>query len=79
MARHSGKMFTTKDKDNDNSASNCAEYAIGAWWYDMCKDSNLNGVYHTRNPTTNKTGITWMRWKGHYHSLKSTTMKIRRA
>ena len=79
MARHSGKMFTTKDKDNDNSNANCAEYAIGAWWYDGCKDSNLNGFYHTENPTTNNTGISWYRWKGHKHSLKSTTMKIRRA
>ena len=84
MARHSGKMFTTKDKDNDNSVDNCEELAKGAWWYDGCKDSNLNRFHHTgflerisshRKPT----GISWYRWKGHKHSLKSTTMKIRRA
>ena len=79
MVRHSGKMFSTKDKDNDNSVGNCAEFKQGAWWYDNCNDSNLNGFYHTDNPTTNRTGISWRRWKGHNHSLKSTTMKIRRA
>ena len=79
MARHSGKMFTTKDKDNDETAGNCAEVVHGAWWYDYCKDSNLNGFYHTENPTIDRTGIIWYRWKGQYHSLKSTTMKIRRA
>ena len=79
MTRHSGKMFTTKDKDNDNANSSCAEFVHGAWWYDACNDSNLNGFYHTENPTSDKTGITWGGWKGHFHSLKSTTMKIRRA
>ena len=72
-------MFTTKDKDNDNASRNCAEFRHGAWWYDDCNDSNLNGFYYTENPRSDKTGISWNDWKGPYYSLKSTTMKIRRA
>jgi hypothetical protein len=33
---YSGYKFSTKDSDNDNSASNCAVTSKGAWWYDDC-------------------------------------------
>ena len=80
MGGSSGRNFTTVDRDNDRSpAVNCAEFRKGAWWYDICmNDANLNGFYHTQNPLVNWNGITWMRWKGNNHSLKSTEMKMKR-
>ena len=78
MARQSGKMFSTEDRDNDKSSVNCAEEFKGAWLHNDCADSNLNGFYHTENPTVERTGIFWKRWKERYHSLKATTMKIKR-
>ncbi|KAI8509125.1 Fibrinogen C domain-containing protein 1 [Branchiostoma belcheri] len=41
-----GKPFSTKDRDNDESSSDCATEYRGGWWYGDCHTSNLNGLYH---------------------------------
>ena len=46
LTTHNNLMnFTTKDNDNDFRGGNCAISFIGAWWYNDCYFSNLNGRY----------------------------------
>ena len=70
--------FSTKDQDNDNQGGrNCAITFKGAWWYERCHHSNLNGLYHRGNHSSYANGVNWKDWKGYYYSLKRTEMKIR--
>ena len=70
LLSHNGRKFTTRDNDNDNHSNNCAQYAQGAWWFENCYNSHLNGRYYHN-------GIIWYSWKRSY-SLKFTEMKTRR-
>ncbi|KAL9969446.1 hypothetical protein ACROYT_G021664 [Oculina patagonica] len=75
LTRHNNKAFTTKDRDNDpHSSVNCAVYYTGAWWYDQCHDSNLNGQY--LGDKSNDRGARWDKFRGSL-SLKFTEMKLR--
>ncbi|XP_060561066.1 protein scabrous-like [Ruditapes philippinarum] len=54
---HDGNMFSTKDRDNDESADeNCAHIFEGAWWYKYCHKSNLNGLYLSGNHSSYANG-----------------------
>ena len=80
---HNGRPFSTKDQDNDNLGSqHCAQTHTGAWWYNACHNSNLNGHYYHSAPyasTGYGNGIVWYYWKNtHYYSLKATEMKVQR-
>ena len=78
LALHRGMPFTTKDQDNDNHGDhNCAIKYQGAWWYERCHHSNLNGLYHRGNHPSFADGVNWKHWKGYHYSLKRTEMKIR--
>jgi hypothetical protein len=67
--------FSTHDHDNDEAYGNCAEQYHGAWWYNACHGSNLNGEYaksaviHGQHPV-------WIDWK-YSEALKETRMMIR--
>ena len=67
-----GMKFSAKDRDNDDMVStNCAVLWIGAWWYNACYRSHLNGPYtHESNK-----GIHWLTWRS--FSLKYTEMKLK--
>jgi len=70
---HNGNEFSTKDRDNDKASNHhCAEdvQITGAWWYNNCRTSNLNGVY--RNGADNGTMV----WGG-IRPIKRAEMKIR--
>ena len=68
--------FTTKDRDNDRDIGhNCAVRWTGAWWYNRCHNSNLNGKYLGRNDTSGQ-GVCWSRFRS-YLSLKFAEMKLR--
>ena len=77
LARHRGYPFSTKDRDNDSGTVNCAARFKGAWWYDDCHQSNLNGLYHRGRHSSNADGVNWYYWKGYYYSAKRAEMKLK--
>ena len=80
LTYHNGQPFSTKDRDNDSSSDgNCAIVHSGAWWYEICHESNLNGLYHSGSHTSYADGVNWLTWKGHYYSLRFSEMKLRLA
>ncbi|XP_031558870.1 ficolin-1-like [Actinia tenebrosa] len=73
---HNGMSFTTIDRDNDESRfTNCASSYTGAWWYESCYSSNLNGQY-LGNVLSLK-GVVWYEFKNEFLSLKFTEMKLK--
>ena len=74
---HQELPFTTMDKDNDLSYTNCAEIYAGAWWYNTCHYSNLNGRYLAEDTDEFAKGIVWYEFGGFYNSLRRSEMKIR--
>ena len=70
-------QFTTKDRDQDITETNCAVSYKGAWWYSKCHYSNLNAMYLNGKHASPADGVNWVDWKGYYESLKTTEMKFR--
>ena len=77
MALQNNRYFSTHDQDNDSWNANCAETFKGAWWYNKCHYSNLNGKYLNGSHSTLADGVNWYNWKGYHYSLKFTEMKVR--
>ncbi|XP_037653574.1 ficolin-2 [Choloepus didactylus] len=77
LSVHNNTKFSTKDQDNDESSSNCAESYTGAWWYKSCHWSNLNGRYLGGSHGSSANGINWYSGKGHNYSYKMSEMKLR--
>ena len=51
MAKHNNRPFSTYDSDNDAyGGGNCAQVYRGAWWYNQCFRSNLNGPHDPITP-----------------------------
>ena len=75
LGYHRGMQFTTRDRDNDLYANNCAVKYRGAWWYNNCYHSNLNGIYINNGTSTDKQGLRWIGWKNNV--IKFTEMKLR--
>ena len=62
-----------------SARANCAMLYTGAWWFDSCYKSHLNGAYHQtgdHNKTLGK-GVDWNGFRGQDYSLKFSEMKIR--
>ena len=74
IREHNNMAFSTKDRDNDIWGNNCALLYTGAWWYQHCYSSNLNGKYLGRK--IDSTGALWGGFRGSL-SLKFTEMKLR--
>ena len=66
--------FSTYDRDNDkNVTGNCAEEYKGAWWFNACYMSHLNGEYDQN--LEHPFGIQWETVSG---PLSFSIMEIRR-
>ncbi|XP_017468665.1 PREDICTED: angiopoietin-4 isoform X1 [Rhagoletis zephyria] len=79
---HAGSKFSTFDNDNDGCVDcNCAQSRNGAWWYNWCDMSNLNGKYFSQNynATPLYEGMYWNEFRGPTYSLKAVRMMIRPA
>ncbi|XP_058126804.1 microfibril-associated glycoprotein 4-like [Anopheles ziemanni] len=74
LSYHSGMKFSTFDRDNDASSDNCANKNTGAWWFNACDYSNLNGLY--LNEVESKT-MYWYYFKSGSHALAYSKMMIR--
>ncbi|XP_068832705.1 ficolin-2 isoform X4 [Capricornis sumatraensis] len=77
LTDHGDHFFSTKDRDNDESSSNCAVQFQGAWWYHSCHSSNLNGRYLKGPHTSYANGINWKSWGRYNYSYKVSEMKLR--
>jgi ficolin len=77
LSYHNNMRFSTKDQDNDVNSGSCAQRYNGAWWYQSCHRSNLNGAYLRGHHPTPDQGVIWSSFRGKYYSLKRTEMKIR--
>ena len=73
LTNHNNMAFSTKDRDNDRNGGKCAVSYTGAWWYNSCHYSNLNGKYG--NDQLDK-GLYWYHFRNSL-SLKFSEMKLR--
>uniref|UniRef100_A0A6I8NSS3 Tenascin n=1 Tax=Ornithorhynchus anatinus TaxID=9258 RepID=A0A6I8NSS3_ORNAN len=74
MTYHTGRSFSTYDKDTDSAITNCALSYKGAFWYKNCHRVNLMGRY---GDNSHSQGVNWFHWKGHEHSIQFAEMKLR--
>jgi len=75
LTYHNNMAFSTKERDNDRYSGNCAVKFTGAWWYNDCFYSNLNGQYLGKK--YDRKGLRWYYYKQNDLSFKSTEMKLR--
>ncbi|XP_062581799.1 angiopoietin-1-like [Saccostrea cucullata] len=73
---NNGMAFSTKDRDNHRYSGNCAVSYHGAWWYNNCHHSNLNGLYGQSGDSGGQYPV-WWHWKRKEEALKQTLMMIR--
>lgn len=75
LSYHDGMKFSTTDSDNDKKNDNCAVSKVGAWWYNSCEDSNLNGQHGKSQDDTK--GMTWYHWKDNFMKVKGSELKLK--
>ena len=75
LTYHNGMQFSTSDNNHDRHASRCADGHHGAWWYNACCQSNLNGRY--RSGSNGWDGVVWHTFLNNQVSLKFAQMKLR--
>jgi len=72
-------MFSTRDRDMDEEERrSCAKDCNGAWWYNKCYYSNLNGLYINKMSYDDSENNVWRTWPGGMMNMKSSSMMIRK-
>ncbi|KAK1896437.1 Angiopoietin-related protein 3 [Dissostichus eleginoides] len=83
MANSTGMRFSTADRNNENHRnSNCSRSYTGGWWFNACRETNLNGRYlwlRAKGRSMRRKGIHWKPGTGPSYSLKTTKMTLRSA
>ncbi|XP_054576533.1 ficolin-3 [Eptesicus fuscus] len=77
LSFHNGKPFSTYDADHDTAGGNCAVTVHGAWWYEACYHSNLNGHYAMSPSTAHTYGIDWASGLGVGHPYRRVRIMLR--
>ncbi|XP_033102130.1 ryncolin-1-like [Anneissia japonica] len=82
LTYHKKQPFSTFDRDNDSSSTNCAAHHSGGWWFKSCDECNLNGKYYysDRYTAPRDIGIEWKAGSystNTFYSVKYTEMKVR--
>ncbi|XP_029285551.1 LOW QUALITY PROTEIN: angiopoietin-related protein 3 [Cottoperca gobio] len=83
MAKSTGMRFSTTDRNNDNHQnSNCTRSYTGGWWFNACRETNLNGRFlwlRAKGRSIRRKGINWKPGTGPSFSLKMTKLSLRPA
>uniref|UniRef100_K1QJJ8 Ficolin-2 n=1 Tax=Magallana gigas TaxID=29159 RepID=K1QJJ8_MAGGI len=74
----SGMKFSTIDRDNDNAPALCTFARQGAWWYNQCTLTNLNGIYGNGTCLTTETCNFWYLISSSYVGVKTSYIMVRR-
>nr|CAD7203950.1 unnamed protein product [Timema douglasi] len=80
LVYHAGMRFSAHDMDHDGwEDGNCAHSHKGAWWYNGCDTSNLNGQYLNGEVPENYEyqGMYWYDWRGPSYSLMKSRISVR--
>ncbi|XP_050101220.1 fibrinogen-like protein 1 isoform X2 [Anopheles aquasalis] len=76
LTGHIGMKFTTPDRDNDRSDSNCAKSYQGGWWFTKCHFAFLNGLYRNASGLSQEI-IAWNDFSDDYRGMSFSRMLIR--
>ena len=74
-----GMQFSTHDRDNDKTTTDCATSMRGAWWYNSCTHANLNGQY--LHDQSSSAGVGWYYFNAtapRWRTLRYSDMKLRK-
>lgn len=77
---HSGRRFSTLDRDQDVSRNkSCAQEKEAGWWFHACYAAHLNGIYPVKpKRESSSSNIRWWSTREHVLVLTAVEMKIRR-
>ena len=65
-----------------NTYGSCPDPLAGGWWFNACRETNLNGRYlwlRAKGRSMRRKGIHWKPGTGPSYSLKTTKMTLRSA